>query len=71
MLHSNHLLQIALFVSSSDAVQQGWLLAYLRSIKPTQIRQMQDNLAKVCDCAYASITACCNICSIFALADIS
>ncbi|KAI3783895.1 hypothetical protein L1987_42984 [Smallanthus sonchifolius] len=38
--------KIALFVSSSDAVQPGWLLAYLRSIKPTQIREMQDNLAK-------------------------
>ncbi|KAI3807922.1 hypothetical protein L1987_23860 [Smallanthus sonchifolius] len=34
--------KIALFVSSSDAVQPGWLLAYLRSIKPTQIRGMQD-----------------------------
>ncbi|KAF5810079.1 putative xylogalacturonan beta-1,3-xylosyltransferase [Helianthus annuus] len=38
--------KIALFVSSSDAVQPGWLLTYLRSIKPTQIREMQDNLAK-------------------------
>lgn len=38
--------RISLFVSSSDAVQPGWLLAYLRSIKPTQIREMQDSLAK-------------------------
>ncbi|KAJ9546185.1 hypothetical protein OSB04_025892, partial [Centaurea solstitialis] len=38
--------RISLFVSSSDAVQPGWLLAYLRSIKPAQIREMQDNLAK-------------------------
>ncbi|PWA57878.1 exostosin family protein [Artemisia annua] len=38
--------KIALFVSSSDAVQPGWLLAYLRSIKSTQIKEMQDNLAK-------------------------
>ncbi|XP_076954017.1 putative arabinosyltransferase ARAD1 [Bidens hawaiensis] len=38
--------KIALFVSSSDAVQPGWLLAYLRSIKSTQIREMQDNLSK-------------------------
>ncbi|KAI3757006.1 hypothetical protein L6452_04539 [Arctium lappa] len=38
--------RISLFVSSSDAVQPGWLLAYLRSIKPTQIREMQDYLAK-------------------------
>lgn len=38
--------KISLFVSSSDAVQPGWLLAYLRSIKPAQIREMQDNLAK-------------------------
>ncbi|GJT02624.1 probable arabinosyltransferase ARAD1 [Tanacetum coccineum] len=38
--------KIALFVSSSDAVQPGWLLAHLRSIKSTQIKEMQDNLAK-------------------------
>ncbi|KAL8253208.1 hypothetical protein R6Q59_036901 [Mikania micrantha] len=38
--------KIALFVSSSDAVQPGWLLTYLRSIKSTLIREMQDNLAK-------------------------
>ncbi|KAL8233048.1 hypothetical protein R6Q57_002826 [Mikania cordata] len=38
--------KIALFVSSSDAVQPGWLLTYLRSIKPTLIREMQDNLTK-------------------------
>ncbi|XP_071732141.1 probable arabinosyltransferase ARAD1 [Rutidosis leptorrhynchoides] len=38
--------KISLFVSSSDAVQPGWLLAYLRSIKPTQIKEMQDHLAK-------------------------
>lgn len=38
--------KISLFVSSSDAVQPGWLLAYLRSIKPSKLREMQDNLAK-------------------------
>nr|XP_043616812.1 probable arabinosyltransferase ARAD1 [Erigeron canadensis] len=38
--------KFSLFVASSDAVQPGWLLEYLRSIKPTQIREMQDNLAK-------------------------
>lgn len=55
-------MQIALFISSSDAVQPGWLLAYLRSIKPTQIREMQDNLAKVCYYANASLEACSKIC---------
>lgn len=38
--------KMCIFVSSSDAVQPGWLLAYLRSIQPTQIKEMQDNLAK-------------------------
>ncbi|KAG5555242.1 hypothetical protein RHGRI_012693 [Rhododendron griersonianum] len=40
--------KIALFVSSSDAVQPGWLLTFLRSISPSQIREMRTNLAKVC-----------------------
>ncbi|PWA51055.1 WD40/YVTN repeat-like-containing domain-containing protein [Artemisia annua] len=35
------------FVSSSDIVQPGWLLAYLRSINSTQIQEMQDHLAKI------------------------
>ncbi|XP_071713465.1 probable arabinosyltransferase ARAD1 [Rutidosis leptorrhynchoides] len=38
--------KISIFVSSSDAVQPGWLFSYLRSIKPSQIKEMQDNLAK-------------------------
>ncbi|KAI8565251.1 hypothetical protein RHMOL_Rhmol03G0244600 [Rhododendron molle] len=38
--------KIALFVSSSDAVQPGWLLTFLRSISPSQIREMRTNLAK-------------------------
>ena len=42
-------MQIALFVSSSDAVQPGWLLKFLKGISLAQIRGMQRNLAKVCD----------------------
>lgn len=42
-------MQIALFVSSSDAVQTGWLLKFLKGISLAQIRGMQRNLAKVCD----------------------
>ncbi|KAI8529683.1 hypothetical protein RHMOL_Rhmol12G0243700 [Rhododendron molle] len=38
--------KIALFVSSSDAVQPGWLLTFLRSISPARIREMRTNLAK-------------------------
>ncbi|KAI3499206.1 hypothetical protein L1887_34999 [Cichorium endivia] len=38
--------KMCIFVSSSDAVQPGWVLAYLRSIQPTQIKEMQHNLAK-------------------------
>ncbi|CAK9172456.1 unnamed protein product [Ilex paraguariensis] len=39
--------KIALFVSSSDAVQPGSLLKFLRSVSPAQIRAMQMNLAKL------------------------
>ncbi|KAG9158088.1 hypothetical protein Leryth_000247, partial [Lithospermum erythrorhizon] len=38
--------KIALFVSSEDATQPGQLLAYLKTIGATQIREMQMNLAK-------------------------
>ncbi|KAK2972863.1 hypothetical protein RJ640_028391, partial [Escallonia rubra] len=38
--------KIALFVSSSDAVQPGSLLTYLKSVSPAQIRETQTNLAK-------------------------
>ncbi|XP_052198688.1 probable arabinosyltransferase ARAD1 [Diospyros lotus] len=38
--------KIALFVSSSDAVQPGWLLRFLRSVSPSQIKEMQLRLAK-------------------------
>ncbi|XP_059667393.1 probable arabinosyltransferase ARAD1 [Cornus florida] len=38
--------KIALFVSSSDAVQPGWLVTFLRSISPAQIRVLRMNLAK-------------------------
>ncbi|XP_028793574.1 probable arabinosyltransferase ARAD1 [Neltuma alba] len=38
--------KIAMFVSSNDAVKQGWLLKYLRGISPAVIKEMQQNLAK-------------------------
>lgn len=38
--------KIVVFVSSSDAVQPGWLLRYLRSISHAHIREMQKNLAQ-------------------------
>lgn len=38
--------KIALFVSSSDAMQPGWLLTFLKSISPAQIKEMQRNLVK-------------------------
>ncbi|KAG1365529.1 putative arabinosyltransferase ARAD1 [Cocos nucifera] len=38
--------KIALFVSSSDAVQPGWLVNFLKSINSKRIREMQANLAK-------------------------
>lgn len=40
-------MQIALFVSSSDAVQPGWLVKYLRGIDTKRIREIQSNLVKV------------------------
>ncbi|KAK9006623.1 hypothetical protein V6N11_018958 [Hibiscus sabdariffa] len=36
--------KISIFVSSTDAVQPGWLLTYLKSISSTQIRKMRRNL---------------------------
>ncbi|KAI4320652.1 hypothetical protein MLD38_034108 [Melastoma candidum] len=38
--------KIALFVSSIDALQPGWLLSYLGNVSSAQIRIMQDNLVK-------------------------
>ncbi|EPS66093.1 exostosin family protein-like protein [Genlisea aurea] len=38
--------KIALFVSSSDAMQPGWLVSYLRGISATEIKEKQINLAK-------------------------
>ncbi|XP_062147261.1 probable arabinosyltransferase ARAD1 [Alnus glutinosa] len=38
--------KIALFVSSSDALQPGWLLTFLKSVSPAHIKEMQQNLAK-------------------------
>ncbi|XP_047333015.1 probable arabinosyltransferase ARAD1 [Impatiens glandulifera] len=38
--------KIAVFVSSSDAVQPGWLINFLRSITAPQIREKQRYLAK-------------------------
>jgi hypothetical protein len=39
-------MQIALFVSSNDALKPGWLL---KDIRPAHIKEMQQNLAKVCN----------------------
>uniref|UniRef100_A0A5K0W8Q7 Uncharacterized protein n=1 Tax=Nymphaea colorata TaxID=210225 RepID=A0A5K0W8Q7_9MAGN len=38
---------MAVFVSSRDALQPGWLLAHLKAIDPSQIRDMRVNLAQV------------------------
>ncbi|CAN4089381.1 unnamed protein product [Withania somnifera] len=38
--------KIALFVSSSDALQPGWLLSFLKSVSVAQIKELQLNLAK-------------------------
>jgi hypothetical protein len=52
-------MQIALFVSSGDALQPGWLLTFLKSVGPAHIKEMQQNLAKVCDCKVDCCTANC------------
>ena len=41
-------MQMALFVSSSDALKPGWLLSYLKGIGPSEIKEKQRYLAKVC-----------------------
>ncbi|CAL9230584.1 unnamed protein product [Arabidopsis halleri] len=38
--------KVAVLVSSSDAVQPGWLLNHLRSLTPFQIKELQKNLAQ-------------------------
>ncbi|KAF5450697.1 hypothetical protein F2P56_031026 [Juglans regia] len=38
--------KIALFVSSSDAVQPGWLLTFLKTVSPAHIGEMQQNVVK-------------------------
>uniref|UniRef100_A0A2P2J8L6 Catalytic n=2 Tax=Rhizophora mucronata TaxID=61149 RepID=A0A2P2J8L6_RHIMU len=38
--------KIALFVSSSDALQPGWLVKFLKGISSSQTREMRSNLAK-------------------------
>ncbi|XP_012469990.1 probable arabinosyltransferase ARAD1 isoform X1 [Gossypium raimondii] len=38
--------KIAIFVSSADAVQPGWLLPFLKGISSTQIREMRKNLVE-------------------------
>ncbi|MBA0554997.1 hypothetical protein Godav_012572, partial [Gossypium davidsonii] len=38
--------KMAVFISSTDAVQPGWILRYLKSISSTQIREMRRNLAE-------------------------
>lgn len=42
-------MQIALFVSSSDAMQPGWLLKFLKGIGAAQVREMRQKLGQVCD----------------------
>ncbi|EEF42357.1 probable arabinosyltransferase ARAD1 [Ricinus communis] len=38
--------KIAVFVSSSDAIQPGWLIKFLKDVSPAQTREMQRNLVK-------------------------
>ncbi|ONK61669.1 uncharacterized protein A4U43_C08F32350 [Asparagus officinalis] len=38
--------KIALFVSSGDAIQPGWLIEFLKSIDSRRIKEMQANLPK-------------------------
>ncbi|QCD88870.1 glucuronyl/N-acetylglucosaminyl transferase EXT2 [Vigna unguiculata] len=38
--------KIALFISSNDALKPGWLLDYLKGIKPARIKEMQKYLAE-------------------------
>lgn len=42
-------MQIAVFVSSNDALKPGWLLKFLKDVRPAHIKEMQQNLAKVCN----------------------
>ena len=39
--------QVAVIVSSSDAIQPGWLVNHLRSLLPSQVKKFQNSLAQV------------------------
>jgi hypothetical protein len=39
--------KVAVLVSSSDAIQPGWLVNHLRSLTPFQVKGLQNNLAQV------------------------
>ena len=54
-------MQIAIFVSSTDAVQPGWLLRFLKGISSTQIREMRRNLAEVFTCKVYILSPSCSI----------
>ncbi|KFK25917.1 hypothetical protein AALP_AA8G180000 [Arabis alpina] len=38
--------KVAVLVSSSDAMQPGWLVNHLRSLKPSRVKEFQNNLAQ-------------------------
>ncbi|KAH9291872.1 hypothetical protein KI387_042944, partial [Taxus chinensis] len=38
--------KVALFVSTDDALQPGWLVDYLHSISPNLVEEMRSNIAK-------------------------
>jgi hypothetical protein len=38
--------KVAVLVSSSDAIQPGWLVNHLRSLTPFQVKGLQNNLAQ-------------------------
>lgn len=40
-------MQMAVFVSSSDALRSGWLLTHLKGFSPSDIKEKQKFLAKV------------------------
>ncbi|GAB4857778.1 hypothetical protein Ancab_015686 [Ancistrocladus abbreviatus] len=45
-IEQGHLPKMAVFVSSRDALQPGWLLLYLRSVAPSLIKEKKKYLAK-------------------------
>ncbi|KAF2599428.1 hypothetical protein F2Q68_00007416 [Brassica cretica] len=50
--------KVAVIVSSSDAIQPGWLINHLRSLTPSRVKEFQNSLAQVLLAAFPIFQPC-------------